>query len=131
MQTPCRSLNLSDGDAGTLFCKSSRSFYAFTVGKLDQIYRYYAESDSACTTIAPGVKPPKIDTDVDTNGFHCSFGDAHERLRLETAKHRGVTLTSGLRECEGCSMAKGRGKPIAKITKGRVHERGGRVFLDL
>ena len=54
----------------------------------------------------------------------------HEELLLETAKQRGVTLTGELR-CEGCSMAKGRRKPIAKTTKSRADKRGGRVFLDV
>ena len=55
----------------------------------------------------------------------------HEELLLETAKQRGVTLTGELQECEGCSMAKGRRKPIDKTTKNRPDKRGGRVFLDV
>ena len=49
----------------------------------------------------------------------------------ETANQRGVTLTGGLQACEGCSMAKGRRKPIAKTTKSCADKRGGSVFLDV
>ena len=72
-----------------------------------------------------------IDTEVDINEFHCSFRHVHNELLLETAKQCGVTLTGELQECEGSSMAKGRRKPIAKTTKIRADERGGRVFLDV
>ena len=120
-----------DGDGVTLFCKSGRWFFAPTVGKLDRMRGYRARSDSACATIVPGVKPPNIDTEVDINEFHCSFGHVHKELLLETAKQRGVTLTGELHECKGCSMAKGRKKPIAKTTKSRADKRGGRVFLDV
>ena len=34
---------------------------------------YSARSDSACATIAPVVKAPNIDTEVDINEFHCSL----------------------------------------------------------
>ena len=50
---------------------------------------------------------------------------------LETAKQRGVALTGDLHECEGCSMVKGRKKPIAKTTKSRADKQGGHVFLDV
>ena len=87
--------------------------------------------DSACETIAPGVKPPNIDAEVDINEFHCSFGHIYKRLLLETTKERSVTLTGELRECQGCSMAKGRRKPITKTTKSCTAKQGGRVFLDV
>ena len=92
---------------------------------------YRARSDSACAIIVLGVKPPNIDTEVDINEFHCSFGHVHKELLLETAKQRGVTLTGELHERKGCSMAKGRKKPIAKTTKSRADKCGGRVFLDV
>ena len=56
-----------NGDGVTLFCKSGRWLFAPTVGKLDQMRGYRARSDSACATIAPAVKPPNIDTEVDIN----------------------------------------------------------------
>ena len=120
-----------DGDGVTLFCKSGRWFFTPTVGKLDQTREYRARSDSACATIVPGVKPPNIDTEVDNDEFHYSFGHVHKELLLETAKQRGVTLTGELHECKGCSMAKVRKKPIAKTTKSRADKCGGRVFLDV
>ena len=92
---------------------------------------YRARSDSACATIVPGVKPPNLDTGVDINELHCSFGHVYKELLLETAKQRRVTLTGKLHECKGCSMAKGRKKSIAKTTKSHADKRGGRVFLDV
>ena len=92
---------------------------------------YCARSDSACATFVPGVKPPNIDTEVDINEYHRSFGHVHKELLLETAKQRGVTLTVELHEYKGCSIAKGRKKPIANTTKNRADKRGGRVFLDV
>ena len=90
-----------DGDGVTLFCKSGRWFFAPTIGKLDQMRGYRARTDSAYATIAPAVKPPNIDTEVDVNKFHCSFGNYHKEHLLETAKQRGVTLTGELHECKG------------------------------
>ena len=75
-----------DGDGVTLFCKSGRWFFAPTVGKLDRMRGYRARSDSACATIAPAVKPPNIDIEVDINEFRCSFGHVHKELLLETAR---------------------------------------------
>ena len=92
---------------------------------------YRARSDSACATIAPDEKPLNIDTEVDINEFHCSFRHVHKELLLGTAKQHGVTLTGELHECKGCSMAKGRKKPIAKTTKSRADKHGGRVLLDV
>ena len=92
---------------------------------------YRTRSDSACATIAPAVKPPNMDTEVDINEFHCYFGHGHKELLLETAKQRGITLTGDLQEGEGCSMAKGRRKPTAKTTKNRADKCGGRFFLDV
>ena len=52
-------------------------------------------------TIGPGVKPPNLNTDVDMNDFHCSFGHVHEGLLREMAKQRNINLT-GMepRDCE-------------------------------
>ena len=77
------------------------------------------------------MEPPNIDTEVGVKEFHCFFGHVHKELLLETAKQLDVTLTGELQECEGCSMEKGRRKPIAKTTKSRADKRGGRVFLDV
>ena len=75
--------------------------------------------------------PPNFNMDVDTNDFHCSFGHAHEGLLRETAKQRNVNLTATLRECQGCSIAKGHAKQIATTTGTRAVKPGGRVFLDV
>ena len=89
-----------DGDGVALVCKSGRWFFAPIVGKLDQMRGYRARSDSAYATIAPAVKPPNVDTEVDINEFHCSFGHTHKELLFEMAKQRGVTLTGELQEGE-------------------------------
>ena len=109
-----------DGDGVTLFCKSDRWLFAPTVGKHDRMRACRARSDSACAAIAPTVKTPNIGIEVNINEFHYSFGHVHKELLLETTKQRGVTLTGALQECEGCSMAKRRRKPIAKTTKSRA-----------
>ena len=59
------------------------------------------------------MKPPIFNMDVDINDFHCPFGHVHEGLLRQTAKQRNVNLTGTLRECQGCSIAKGRAKLIA------------------
>ena len=61
---------------------------------------YRTRSDSACATIAPAVKPPNVDAEVDIYEFHCSFEHGHKELLLEMAKQRGVTLTGELQESE-------------------------------
>ena len=77
------------------------------------------------------MKPPIFKIDVDINDFHCSFGHVHEGLLRDTAKQQNVNLTGTLRECQGCSIAKGRAKPIATTTGTRAVKSGGRVFLDV
>ena len=77
------------------------------------------------------MKSPYIDTEVDINEFHCSLGHVHKEILVETAKRRGDALTGELLECKGCSMAKGRRRPIAKATKSRADKRGSRIFLDV
>ena len=79
--------------------------------------------------IAPGLKPPNLSMDVNINDFRCSFGHVHEGLLRETAKQRNINLTASLRECQGCSIAKGRAKPISATTGTRAAKPGGRVFL--
>ena len=91
---------------------------------------YRVRSDNACATVAPVVEPSNIDTEVDLNELHSSFGHVHKERLLETAKQRGVTLMGEMQECKGCSTAKGRRKPIAKTTKRRAGKRGGRVLVD-
>ena len=85
--------NLGDGDGITSFYKSGRSLLAPIVGKLDQMRENRARSDSAYAAIAPEVKPPNIDTEVDIKESHCSFEHVHTEFLLEATKQRGVTLT--------------------------------------
>ena len=85
-----------DGDGVTLFCKSGRWLFAPTAGKHNQMRGYRTRSNSACAAIAPTVKTPNIDIEVDINEFPCSFGHVHKELLLETAKQLGVTLTGEL-----------------------------------
>ena len=94
-------------------------------------YRMTRNDDKAFrATIALGVKPPNFNMDVDINDFHCSFGHI-KGLQRETAKQRNVNFTGTLRECEGCSIAKGLAKLIATTTGTRTIKPGGRVFLDV
>ena len=67
--------------------------------------------------------------DVDINDFHSSFGHVHEGLLRETAKQRNVNLIGTLRECQGCSIAKGRAKPISTTAGTRAVKPGGHVFF--
>ena len=114
--------------------KSGRTLQARKFGRTNVLrgYRMTRNYDKAFrATIAPGVKPPNFNMDVDINGFHCLFGHIHEGLLRETAKQRNVNLTGTLREWQGFSIAKGRAKPIATTTGTRAVKPGGRVFLDV
>ena len=62
--------------------------------------------------------------DVDIDDFHCLFGHVHEGFLRETAKQANVNLTGTLRECQGCSIAKGCAKSIATTTGIRAGVRG-------
>ena len=89
--------------------KSGRTLQARKFGRTNVLrgYRMTRNDDKTFrATIAPGVKPPNFNIDVDINDFHCSFGHVHEELLRETAKQRNVNLTGTLRECQGCSIAK-------------------------
>ena len=114
--------------------KSGQTLQARKFGRMNVLrgYRMTRNDDKAFrATIAPGVKPPNFNMDVDINDFHCSFGHVHEGLLRETAKQRNDNLTGTLRECQGCSIAKGRAKPIATTTGTRTVKPGGRVFLGV
>ena len=99
--------------------KSGRTLQAGTFGRTNVLrgYRMTRNDDKAFrSTIAPGVKPPNFNMDVDINDFHCSFYHVHEGFLRETAKQRNDNLTGTLRECQGCSIAKERAKSIATTT---------------
>ena len=54
----------------------------------------------------------------------------HEKLLRSTAKQHGVVLEGSLRECEGYSVAKGLGKPIARTASTRADKIFGRLLFD-
>ena len=113
--------------------KSGRTLQARKFGRTSVVrgYRMTRNDNKAFrATIAPGVNPPNFDMDVDINDFHCLFGHAHEGLLRETANQRNVNLTGTLRECQGCSIAEGRAKPIS-TTSTRAVKPGRRAFLDV
>ena len=96
--------------------KSGRTLQARMFGRTNMLrgYRMTLKDDKTFrATITPRVKPPNFNMDVDINDFHCSFGHVHEGLLRETAKQRNVNLTGTLRECQGCSIVKGRAKPTS------------------
>ena len=105
------------------------------IGKLCRQYGYRPEAtgrmvDTVCAVIAPGqAKAPTTPTDI--NLFHCTYGHTHEALLKQTTKQQGVSLGGELRECRGCSMAKGLRKPIARSTDTRADKKLERVFVDL
>ena len=103
--------------------KPGRTLQARTFGRTNVLrgYRMTRNDDKAFrATIAPGVKPPNFNMDVDINDFHCSFGHVHQKLLRETAKQANVNLTGTLRECQGYSIAKGCAKSIATTTGTRA-----------
>ena len=75
-------------------------------------------------TTAPGGKPTNSNMNVDINDFHCSLYPVHEGLLRETAKQRNVNLTGTLRECQGCSIAKGT-REAHRYDNGNTSRRGG------
>ena len=80
-------------------------------------------------TVAPG-KIPSV-SPVDINTFHTSHGHVHEKLLRSTAKQLGVVLEESLRECEGCSVAKGLGKSIGRTTSTRADKIFGRLLVEI
>ena len=103
-----------------------------SVGKLNSFCGFRRPLDSSSfglATIAPGKIPSE--SPVDINTFHTSRGHVHEKLLRSTAKQLGVVLEGSLRECEGCSVAKGLGKPIGRTTSTRTDKVFGRLFVDI
>ena len=103
--------------------RSGRTLQARKFGRTNVLsgYRMTRNDDKSFrATIAPGAKPLNFNMDADINDFHCSFGDVHGGLLRETAKPRNINLTGMLRECQGCSIAKGCTKSIATTTATRV-----------
>ncbi|CAB1105000.1 unnamed protein product [Ectocarpus sp. CCAP 1310/34] len=91
-------------------------------------FRTHTEHSHAA--IAPGnAKAPSAPVDI--NDFHCAHGHSHEVLLRTTAKQQGTKLVGELRECLGCSTAKGISKPIPNKTSTRAAKKLQRVFVDL
>ena len=115
-----------------LHLKNGKTLFGPSVGKLNYLSgfrRPLDSSNSALTTIAPG-KIPSVSS-VDINKFHTSHGHIHEKSLRFTAKQLGVDLEVSLRECEGCSVAKGLGKPIGRTTSTRADKVFGRLSVDI
>ena len=85
---------------------------------------------TACAVIGPGqAKAPTTPTGINT--FHCTYGHTHEGLLKKTAEQQGVDLSGELHECRGCSMVKGRRKPITRSTQISADKKLQQVFVDL
>ena len=64
-----------------------------------------AQDDKAFrSTIAPGVKPPNFNMDVDINDFHCSFYHVHEGFLRETVLRAQVRFVQVERVCPLCRV---------------------------
>ena len=105
----------------TLHLKNGKTLFGPSVGKLNYFSgcrRPLDSSSFALATVAPG-KIPSV-SPVDINTFHTSHEHVHEKLLRSTAKQLRVVLEGSLRKCEGCSVAKGLGKPIGRTTSTRA-----------
>jgi hypothetical protein len=126
-----------DKDGITLKLNGEETVFPPLVGKLHRQYGYRPEGlgsmvDTACATIAPG-KAKAPTTAININILHCTFGHIREVLLKKTPTQQGIACSWEVHECQGCPMAKGLQKPIARST----HTRAGaakklqRVFVDL
>ena len=68
---------------------------------------------------------------MDIYTAYASHGHVHEKLIRSTAKQLGVVLEGTLRVCEGCSDAKGLGKPISRTTSTTTDKVFGRLFVEI
>ena len=111
-----------------LHLKNGKTLFGPSVGKLNYFSGFRRPLDSsnpALATIATG-KIPSV-SPVDINTFHTSRGHVHEKSLRSTAKQLGVVIEGSFREREGCSVAKGLGKPIGRTTSTRADK----VILNL
>ena len=93
----------------TFHLKNEKTLFDLSVGKLNSLSGFRRPPDSsnfALAAITPG-KMPSF-SPVDINAFHVPHRHVHEKLLRTTAKQLGLPLEGSLRECEGCSIAKGR-----------------------
>ena len=104
-----------------LHLKNGKTLFDPSVGKLNYFSGFRRPLDSsnpALATIATGKIPSVSPVDIDT--FHTSRGHVHEKSLRPTAKQLGGILEGSLRKREGCSVAKGLGKPIGRTTSTRA-----------
>ena len=116
----------------TLHLKNGKTMFGPSVGKLNYLSGFRRPLVSigfVLATIAPG-KIPSV-SPVDINTFHMSHGHVREKLLRSTARQLGVVLEESLRECEGCSVAKGLVKPIGRTTSTRTDKVFGRLLVDI
>ena len=121
MMAACGHKYIGDKRGVTLHLKNGKTLCGPSVGKLNCLSgfrRPLDSSDFALATIAPG-KIPSV-SPVDINKFHASHGHVHEKLLRSTAQQLSAVLEGTLKECEGCSVAKGFGKPIGRTTSTRA-----------
>ena len=107
----------------TLHLKNGQTLFGSSVRKLNYLFGFRRPLDSgslALATIAPGNIPSV--SPVEINTFHTTQGHVHEKFLRSTAKQLGLVLEGSLRECGGCSVAKGVGKPIVRTTSTRADE---------
>ena len=117
---------------GTLHLKNGKTLFGPSVAKLNYFSGFRRPLDSssfALATIAPRKTPSVSPVDIKT--FHTSHGHVHDKLLRSTAKQLGAVLEGSLRECEGCSVAKGLGKPIGRTTSTRTDKIFGCFFVDI
>ena len=103
-----------------------------SVGKLIYFCGFRRPLDSSSFGLAT-TAPGKIQSvfPVNINTFHTSHRHVREKLFRSTAKQLGVVLEGSLRECEGCALAKGLGKPIGRKTSARTDKVFDRLFVDI
>ena len=123
-----------DKNGITLKLNGGETVFFPLVGKLYRQYGYRPEAvgsmaDTACATIAPG-KAKAPTTPIDINILQCTFGHTHEVLLEKMVTQQEIAYSRELHECQGCSMAKGLRKPIARSTYTRAAKKLKRVFVD-
>ena len=112
--------------------KNRKTLFGLSVGKLNCLSGFRRRLDPcelALVTIAR--RKVSSTSPVDMNTFHASHGHVKETFLRSTATLLGVVLEWTLRECEGCSVANGLGKPIGRTTSTRADKVFGRLFVEI
>ena len=116
----------------TVEFKTGETVFFPSVGRLNFLYAYCPVAlidENTNAVIAPRPEPSNRGTPADINAFHAAHAHAYEGALRKTAKQMGVTFKGELRECKGCSMAKGIRMPIPSKTQGRAAKILFRVFF--